>query len=911
MRRRTLSSHAFVSLALMFGAGLASTPPAFAQQITLISAANDGTQASGGNSKEPSISGDGRFIAFVSDATNLVPNDTNNVADIFVKDRVTSAIERVSVRSTGDQSTAASASPRISANGRFVIFESFGPLVAEDTNTCGNPSAPCQDVYVHDRQTHATTRVSVSSTGTQGTHISFTLGVSADGRFVLFSSESPNLVDNDTNNSADVFLRDMQNSTTTRVSLGVGGTQLPTHTAYGAMSADGRVILYTAVLATDQRSELYLYARETGQVSILSSAFPERILPSEFPPGSYDPSYFFASHVGDDGRIVAVTEFASHVQSKPMLSPIQRYLLHDRLTGHTTATAWHDFTGLYDGMFLGLSGDGRTYAATAQLHNVVELVDRVSGLRETIPTANANSSKPLTLSSDGRFTAFTPNPEDTNVLQQVYVYDRDSGDSDGMPSAWETAFGLNPNNLTDAAADADLDGVTNLQEYLRGTHPAAVASLTRYFAEGAANSFFTTRFAAVNPGDTAAAVVFRFLGSGGETSSVMRTIAPRSRITLELPENGLAPGNDFSTVIETNQLVVADRTMTWDRTGYGAHAETAITAPSTTWYLAEGATHGAFDLFYLLQNANDFDAHVSITYLRQAPLGPVTKTYTVERNSRKTIPVDAEGPDLEAVDTAASITSDLPIVVERAMYSTRPGQPAFAAGHGAAGVTAPATRWFLAEGATGTFFDLYVLVGNPNTTRSDLKVTYLLPSGYGAPIEKLYSVGPQQRLTIYVQDEDPRLGNVPVSTIVESTNNQPVVVERAMWWPKDQWYESHVSAGATTTGTKWALADGEVGVWSETYILIANTSTTAGTATVTLLEEGGTPVQFTFDLEASSRFSFPVSLYLPRPVAGPPRRFGALIETNGVQAVVERAMYSNAGGLTWGAGTAALGTKLQ
>ncbi len=107
---------------------------------------------------------------------------------------------------------------------------------------------------------------------------------------------------------------------------------------------------------------------------------------------------------------------------------------------------------------------------------------------------------------------------------------------------------------------------------------------------------------------------------------------------------------------------------------------------------------------------------MTINYLRQAPLTPVTKTYTVEPNSRRTIPVDDEGPDLEAVDTAAAITSDLPIVVERAMYSTRPGQPPFAAGHGAAGVTAPALRWFLAEGATGNFFDLYVLVGNPNTT---------------------------------------------------------------------------------------------------------------------------------------------------------------------------------------------------
>jgi hypothetical protein len=205
-----------------------------------------------------------------------------------------------------------------------------------------------------------------------------------------------------------------------------------------------------------------------------------------------------------------------------------------------------------------------------------------------------------------------------------------------------------------------------------------------------------------------------------------------------------------------------------------------------------------------------------------------------------------------------------------------------------------------------------VLVGNPNTTASDLKVTYLLPNG--APFEKTYSVGPQQRRTIYVQDEDPRLANTPVSVIVESTNNQPIVVERAMWWPKGQWYEAHVSAGATTTGTRWALADGETGFGSsgftETYILIANTSTTAGTATVTFLIEGGTPVTVTVDLLPSSRVNVPASVYVPA-ASGARIRFGTLIESNGVEIVVERAIYSDAGGITWGAGTAALGTKLQ
>jgi Tol biopolymer transport system component len=873
-RRSPLRSKASVLIALLGGA-LLVTNTVSAQQITLVSSASDGTPADVGGSVTPSISADGR--------------------------------SRVSVTSTGQQINNDSSKPKISADGRFVVFETDGALVPEDTNMCtvARLTFPCTDVYVHDRQTSATTRVSVSSAGTQTNFPSVPLDISGDGRFVLFYSVSPDLVNGDTNNNSDVFLRDRQTSTTTRVGVDANGNQLSGFSSDGRMSADGRFIVYRGISAgVDEGNWVFLLDRQTGTVSSITEALPGGHVPNVFPFRRYTPS-----EISDDGRYIVVLEEAP---ATPALVYRDRHLLHDRVTGHTVATAWRDktLTPTFTSRINGLSGDGRTFANTSIIgtNKMVVLTDRVNGLQEIIPMPVQDGFASMPLSADGRFTAFATTPSD-GAIPQVYVYDRDSGDGDGMPSAWETTFGLNPGDLTDANADADSDGVTNLQEFVQGTHPTAVASATRYFAEGAANPFFTTRLAAVNPGDASAAVVFRFLGSGGQSSSVLRTIAPRSRITLDLPANGPTPSYDFSTVIESDRTVVVDRTMTWDSTGYGAHTETSLAAPSTTWHLAEGATHGAFDLFYLLQNPNASTANVTINYLRQAPFAPVSKSYTVEPNSRKTIPVDGEGPDLEAVDVAAAITSDLPIVVERAMYSTRPGQPAFAAGHGAAGVTAPALRWFLAEGATGNFFDLYVLVSNPNTTASTLKVTYLLPAG--APFEKTYSVGPQQRLTIYVQDEDPRLENTPVSVIVESTNNQPVVVERAMWFPKGEWHEAHVSAGATTTGTRWALADGEITIGGDTYILIANTSTTAGTATVTLLEEGGTPLPITVDLPPSSRVNVSVSAYLPVTEENPRRRFGALIDSSGVEIVVERSIYATAGGIIWGAGTSALGTKLQ
>jgi hypothetical protein len=159
------------------------------------------------------------------------------------------------------------------------------------------------------------------------------------------------------------------------------------------------------------------------------------------------------------------------------------------------------------------------------------------------------------------------------------------------------------------------------------------------------------------------------------------------------------------------------------------------------------------------------------------------------------------------------------------------------------------------------------------------------------------------------------VADTAVSTTVEVTNGVPVIVERAMWWRGDgnSWHEAHNSAGATVTGTAWALAEGEVGGTAShaSYILIANSSTRAGEARVTLLFEDGTNVARTFALGETSRFNVDVGAEFPQ-AAG--RRFGAIVESlggNPAEIVVERAMYSNAGGVTWAAGTNALATRLR
>ena len=164
------------------------------------------------------------------------------------------------------------------------------------------------------------------------------------------------------------------------------------------------------------------------------------------------------------------------------------------------------------------------------------------------------------------------------------------------------------------------------------------------------------------------------------------------------------------------------------------------------------------------------------------------------------------------------------------------------------------------------------------------------------------------------------LADVALSTTVESLNGVPLVVERTMWWPGDgtTWYEAHNSSGATETGTKWAMAEGEVGGSrnAQTYVLVANTSTWPGRARVTVLLEDGTSRTSIYPLRPQSRTSAAIGPDFGAAVEG--KRFSVIVESLGAtdgapvpQVVVERAMYSDAGGVPMAAGTNALATKLQ
>jgi Tol biopolymer transport system component len=211
-------------------------------------------------SDHPSISSDGRFVAFESEASNLVANDTNGFIDAFVHDLQTGATERVSVNSSGRQGNLESGFPSISSDGRFVAFQSLASdLVANDTNNTS-------DVFVRDLRTGTTQRVSVSSSEAQADNWSDHPSISSDGRFVAFESIATNLVAKDTNGSRDVFVRDRRGGNTERVSIDSSGKQGNLNSYRPSISSDGRFVAFESeasnLVANDTNSSRDVFVRE-------------------------------------------------------------------------------------------------------------------------------------------------------------------------------------------------------------------------------------------------------------------------------------------------------------------------------------------------------------------------------------------------------------------------------------------------------------------------------------------------------------------------------------------------------------------------------------------------------------------------------------------------------------------------
>jgi autotransporter-associated beta strand protein len=433
---------------------------------------------------------------------------------------------------------------------------------------------------------------------------------------------------------------------------------------------------------------------------------------------------------------------------------------------------------------------------------------------------------------------------------------------------------------------------------------------TQYFlSEGATGSFFDEDILIANPNTVAAPITLTFLTPGGTPIVQERTLPAQSRTTIHVDQIDGLEATDVSTVVKSTTpglSLAVERTMFWDSSYYAGHTGTPAEFPAQNWYFAEGS-QGFFRTYLQLANPGTYPAPATITFLREnAP--PVEREFTIGAQSRLTV-------DCGTIDELANSSFAIHvfaighIIAERAMYFGNTPERLFSGGHESAG-TRPAVSWFFAEGATGDFFDTFLLFGNVSDKDATVTLQYLLDTG--ETVTRVKTVRAKERLTVNIgQEDDPRLHHAAVSTLV--TSDVPIVAERSMYWGRGEssiWREGHNSFGVLESHTHWGVAEGRIGgpLNFRTYIQLANPQTDAAEVTVTFLRETDAPIVKTYTVPPTSRFNIDVAFVDPDMHD---ESVGADIRvTNGMGIVVERSMYWDSGGVFFKGGTNATGMRL-
>jgi hypothetical protein len=407
-----------------------------------VSVSSNGTEANG-DSFSPALAADGRYVAFNSESNNLVAGDNNGVLDTFVHDRETGGIMRVSVASDGTEANRSSgrSSPAISRNGRYVVFNSSANnLVAGDNNDRS-------DIFVHDRQSGETTRVSVASDDTEANSSSLYTDISADSRYVAFESNATNLVAGDNNGVRDIFVHDRETGETIRVNVASDGTEANAGTEgywgwlySNPISENGRYVAFTSLASNlvvgdnNDYEDIFVHdleTRETTQISVASD-------------GTAGNQFSFLDDMSEDGRYVVFESGANNLVAGDNNGTVDVFV-HDRQNGETkrVSIASDGTEGNNVSTVAAISGDGRYVVFQSWADNLVPLDtndhhDIFVHDRHTGQTAQASitysggeangSSYWTTISEDGDYVAFDSGadnlvPGDNNSEWDIFVAD--------------------------------------------------------------------------------------------------------------------------------------------------------------------------------------------------------------------------------------------------------------------------------------------------------------------------------------------------------------------------------------------------------------------------------------------------------------------------------------------------------
>ncbi len=434
--KKSISKIISVMLALTFL--LVQASPVLATPGTTVRVSINST-GTGGNSASTfaSISAnDGQYVAFQSDASNLVADDTNGVSDIFVRDTVANTTTRVSVNSIGQEVNGASSNPCISADGHYVVFQSDATnLVDDDTNGFS-------DIFMRDTWANTTSRLSLSSSGVPGNSNSYAPSISADGQFVAFELPASTLVTGDTNGTWDIYVRDTVGNTTTRASVDLAGVIGNSHSRYPVISADGGFVSFvsnaTNLVEGDGNGiwDIFVNNQSTGETERVTVDLT----------GEEANATSVHQSISGDGRYVAFESGANNLVDQDTNGTTDIFI-RDTLLDTTTRISLSSSGAQanYGSQFPSISADGGYVAFKSAATNLVEgdtntffdifvrdlgmnTTRRVS-LHSSGAQGNSTSDRP-SISTYGSLVAFESSASnlvvgDTNSSSDIFV--RDTG----------------------------------------------------------------------------------------------------------------------------------------------------------------------------------------------------------------------------------------------------------------------------------------------------------------------------------------------------------------------------------------------------------------------------------------------------------------------------------------------------
>jgi len=301
-----------------------------------VSVSTSGTEANG-DSFSPSISKDGKLVVFASNASNLVAESTG-YGQVYLRNLETNETRCISVNAAGEMGNTYGASPMISADGKYAVFQSYASnLVSDDNNEK-------DDIFLCNLQSHAIERVSISSNGDQADRMSYSAAVDGNGSHVVFQSQATNLVTNDHNDASDVFLRDIQKRTTVRISVSSDNSEANYASGSPSINEDGRYVVFSSsannLVANDTNDKTDIFLRD------IESNTTKRLSISSASEQANDSSYY--PHISSYGAYVVFDSFASNLVPTLGATPYSQVYIHDVKSGRTACIS-KNLSGEYAG----------------------------------------------------------------------------------------------------------------------------------------------------------------------------------------------------------------------------------------------------------------------------------------------------------------------------------------------------------------------------------------------------------------------------------------------------------------------------------------------------------------------------------------------------------------------------------